>query len=446
MRGKGMRILVIGAGYVGLATAVVMSQTHEVTVVDIDENRVSLINSGTPPFEEVGMEPLLRKSVNRGRLQASDYESIPPGDDFVLFCVGTPPQRDGSVDISNLKAARDSVLENIEKLLDDYLVLAIRSTVPPGTTRSLLIEELEEHHMSDRIGVVFNPEFMRQGHAIHDIMNPNRIVIGASDSKALKRYHSLYRSIVKDKQISVYHVSIESAELSKYASNAFLATKVSFANEIASLAEKIPNTDPDEVMDIVTADNRINGNHMKPGLGFGGTCLPKDLAGLIQVGHSLGIPMDLLRGVASVNRATSIRLMSILNGELKDIKGKKVAVLGLTFKAGTDDTRRSQSLSLIEELNAAGADIWAHDPMANENTINEGLRTKFKRGDDIFKVTRDAHAVFLMTDWPLYEEIGIEKIMEPANGKLLIDGRRLFAQSPKPDYVKYRCLGSFCHS
>jgi len=297
--------------------------------------------------------------------------------------------------------------------------------------------------MSDRVGVIFNPEFMRQGYAIHDIINPDRVVIGASDSKALKRCRNLYKSIINDDEIPFYEVSIESAELSKYASNTFLATKISFANEIASIAERTPNIDPDNVMDIVTADHRICGSHMSPGLGFGGTCLPKDLAGLIQVGQSVGVPMDLLRGVASVNRTTSVRLMSILNGEVTEIKDKKVAVLGLTFKAGTDDTRDSQSLSLINELYSAEAEIWAHDPMANEITIDKKIRKKFKRVKNVFDCVRDAHAVFLMTDWPLYDDIGIEKLMEQANDKLMIDGRRLFAHSTIPDEVKYRCLGSY---
>ncbi len=437
-----MRVLVLGAGYVGLSTAVVLSKIHDVVVIDVDQDKIDSINNAIPPFEEKGMTSILEESIREGRLKAINYSNLSSKFDFIVVCVGTPPRIDGSVNLHHLEASMNSILDTIDKIIDDYMVIAVRSTIPPGTTRSTVLEPIRAKYPREKIGVVFNPEFMKQGTAIQDISNPDRVVIGTDDDRAAALFQELYSSVIEASNVDFYRMSLESAELCKYASNTFLACKISFSNEIASIAEKIDTINVDEVIDAVVADSRISASHLRPGLGFGGTCLPKDLQGLTYFGQSIGVPMDLLKSVKIVNDNATTRLMSILNGHLNQLDGKKVAVLGLTFKAGTDDTRASQSLILISKLKGAGCDIYAHDPLANESTIDSEYMPKFKRVDSVEECTRDAYAVFLMTDWPLYKEMGIAKLTTNAKEKIFIDGRRQFAGSPIPEGIKYSCLGT----
>ncbi len=423
-----------------------MSTAHEVTVVDIELEKIRSINEGKAPFKEEGMDILLREAIKNGNLKAVSPEELPEKQALVALCVGTPPTQHGTVDLSHLEAATKNVLEFLPSLIDEYLVIAVRSTAPPGTTRSLVLEPVRKSFSEEQVGVVFNPEFMRQGYAVEDVRNPDRTVIGSADSKSGKTYEDMLKPVLTDKNGQVLHMSLESAELCKYASNTFLATKISFANEMSRIAERLPTVDVDDVMDAVVADSRISPSHLRPGLGFGGTCLPKDLKGLIAFAQKLGVPTSLLEGVKTVNASTSMRLMNILDCEKLDIKGKKVAVLGLTFKAGTDDTRESHSLHLIEELEKSGCDIWAHDPMVNEKSISPRIRAMFKRCHDVTECTKDAYAVFLMTDWPVYAEFGLDRIMANTNGKLFIDARRLFSNSSIPEGIQYRCLGSFVNT
>jgi UDPglucose 6-dehydrogenase len=437
-----MRVLVVGAGYVGLTTAVVLSSKHQVTTVDVDQRKINSINSGSAPFYEKGMQELLQAAVENGRLKAIQPQSQYSPHDFVIFCVGTPPREDGSVNIDYLSDAVKNIDNAFDTLVDEYLVLAVRSTVPPGTTRSHVCNVLSSNHNNVSFGVVFNPEFMKQGTAIDDISTPDRVVIGTSDRKAAQMYRELYSSILTNPETKILETSIESAELAKYASNCFLATKVSFANEISCIAERLSDVDIDDVMDAVTSDSRINPSHMKAGLGFGGTCLPKDLSGLIRYGGTFGLGMELLSSVNEVNNNTAIRLMQLLNGKVSDLSSRKVCVLGLTFKSGTDDTRDSQSLNLIRKLHAAGADVWAHDPMANENMFPEAFKEMIHRCDTVEECTTGAIAIFLMTDWPLYRDMGVQEIVSNMEIKLFIDGRRLFARSTIPPGVEYICFGT----
>ncbi len=437
-----MRILVVGAGYVGLTTAAVMSTQHQVTVVESNPFKVELINKGIAPFAEKGMSQILHKSVNDGSLRAVFPDNLPSKMDFVIICVGTPPRLDGSVDLTYLSSAMDNLFASIDSIVDEYCVFVLKSTVPPGTTRLRVLNSIRERGLDEKIGVVFNPEFMKQGFAVDDISNPDRVVIGSSNEKASSDFEKLYRSIIKHQETPFFKMSMESAELCKYASNCFLASKVSFTNELASLSERIKESNIEDVMKAVTADTRISPSHLKPGLGFGGTCLPKDLEGLIHYGNDLGVQMKLLEAVKIVNDSTAKRLLRLLVGRVEDLRGAKVAVLGISFKKGTDDTRSSQSLDLIEELHAHGVNIYVHDPLANESTIEPNIRSMFERCETIEECTNQAEALFLMTDWPIYEEIGLENLVKNMNAKVVIDGRRVFSKLTIPEYIQYISLGS----
>jgi len=426
-----------------LTTAVVLAQHHDVTVVEIDSRKVNEINHGVAPFYEEGLEDLLNTARESGRLECISPDDHYGSHDFVIICVGTPPSPDGSVDLRFLSMAVDQIGSRFDELVDQYLVVAVRSTVPPGTTRGLVLEALARNHPTNVFGVVFNPEFMRQGRAIHDIQFPDRFILGASDKRASESYKQLYSSVFRGLDVPIMEMSLESAELCKYASNSFLATKVSFANEIASIAERIRYANVDDVLRGMVADRRICPSHLKAGLGFGGTCLPKDLLGLMTYGLKMGLKMNLLQAVARVNDDIIARLMHLIVSHIPDLRGKKVAVLGLTFKSGTDDTRKSQSLDLIARLVSEGAEVWAHDPMANEYTIPREIRGSFTRANDVRKCTENASVCVLMTDWPVYREMGLEQLTTGMRSKIFIDGRRLFANARIPEDITYRCLGSY---
>lgn len=437
--GGSMRIVVVGAGYVGLSTALVLSMQHNITVVDIDSLRVSEINNGILPFHEPGMDNILERALDSNSLIAHTELSTDSPQDAVIICVDTPSQEDGSVDLSSVRAIAHSILNQFEELAKDYLLVALRSTTPPGTTRKLLLDPLISQNLP--VGVVYNPEFLRQGHAIHDFLNPDRMVIGQSDEKAGDIYLELFASCVQLHNVPIYHMTLESSELCKYVSNCFLATKVSFVNEIASLAERIPNVDIDAVMSGVTADSRIYPSHLKPGLGFGGSCLPKDLSGLISYGKSHCLKMPILNAVREVNQATTDRIMKILSSSDVDIKREKVAILGLAYKAGTSDSRGSSTLTLIKQLISSGALVWVHDPIADPRYLEKDVT--FTR--DLKACVKDARVVFLMTDWELYRDTGVETILDGTNGKFLIDARRIFTHSDIPKGVTYRAIGSYVH-
>jgi UDPglucose 6-dehydrogenase len=336
----------------------------------------------------------------------------------------------------------NTIIEKSAKSLENHLLVGVRSTVLPGTTRSMVLNPLLETHSADNIGVVFQPEFLRQSYAIHDILFPSRIIIGASDEAASEKYLSLLLPCINHKEVPTLHMSMESAEMCKYVSNSFLATKVSFIGEMATLAEVIPNVDVDDVIGGMTADPRISPSHLRPGLGYGGSCLPKDVNGLIRFGQQQGVPMNLLQAVDTVNKQTINRLLLLIGDSDESLSKKQIAVLGLAFKAGTDDTRESQSLILVRRLLELDATVSVHDPLVNTQYTLRSLRG-IKVATSIESCTQDAEVTFIMTDWEEYRNAGLAKITEGMNRKFVIDGRRIFRPSEVPDDIIYRRLGTF---
>ena len=432
-----MNLIVFGGGYVGLPTAAVLSLKYNVTIVERQPEKVLMINNGISPFQEEGLEELLRKGIRNESLRAIELGEIDNNQDAAIICVGTPMNVDGSVDLRNLQEVVKSLM-NLS-FSKDYFLVALRSTVPPGTTRQYILEPLLTKYTLDTLGVVFSPEFLRQGNAVRDILEPDRIVVGATDPKAINMYVNLATSSL-NKQVPILNMSIESAELCKYASNAFLATKVSFVNEIASLAETIPEINIDEVMEAMSADHRICGSHLRPGLGFGGSCLPKDLRGLILYSESKNITMPLLKAVEIVNENVTSRIINILKKHFDSLSGEKIAILGLAFKPNTDDSRDSPTLSLIHRLLPFEVDIWVHDPLAAfKDKIPEGLHYS----QNILECTSDASVLILMTDWQMYYDFGIDNLTKHLRIKLVIDGRRMFTKASIPKSVTYYALGSY---
>ena len=327
-----MKILIIGAGYVGLSTGVVLSEAHQVQLIDIDSKKVDMINQGNSPIYEEGIEELLRTQIANNQLRAITPEEEIGTTNAVFIAVGTPSGPDGAVDLSQIVSAVDFLIDNLNKILGEYLLIIMKSTVPPGTTRKYILSRIEELGMSDRIGVVFNPEFLREGSALVDARNPDRTVIGCSTEKEFETARSLYTEVIGEKTGVYVRSTLESAELCKYVSNSFLATKISFANEMANIAEKIPGADIDEVMMCVGLDSRISPKFFGSGAGYGGSCFPKDTAGLIQLAKGHDVKTHILEATDEVNAGRPIKLVDMLESLVGNLRGKKIAVLGIAFK------------------------------------------------------------------------------------------------------------------
>jgi len=434
-----MKIMIVGAGYVGLSMGAVLSRKHDVVLFDINKKVVDSINAGTSPIHEEGIGNLLQSAISDGCLRACNTASEAGTIDIILVCVGTPSNEDGSVNLSFVEDAVNNLIEHLSDLLDSYTVIALKSTVPPGTTRQLLLDRISETPYSKHVGIAFNPEFLREGTAIQDALNPDRIVIGTEDDRAFQALHNMYTEIVDNHPVYV-KTGIESAELCKYAANSFLATKISFANEWANLCEKIPGADIDEVMNAVSLDRRISASFFGAGVGYGGSCFPKDIQGAIRFAESLNVDFPILAATQKTNASRPHHILSLLNLEVPDLQDKKIAVLGLAFKPGTDDTRDSPALRVIELLRQKSARICIHDPLASRIKLERSSDVTLT--DSVETCTKNADACILLTDWGIYKELGLKQLTEPMNNKVFIDGRRVFADEKLPEGIIYRTVGS----
>ncbi len=435
-----MKILVIGAGYVGLAMGVILAKSHDVTLLEINEERVALVNEGTCPIHEIGMPELLRTAVQKGKLKAVTDKVEDSKQDIIMICTGTPSLSDGSVDLSQIEVAAKYIFSNRDGLFSDYTVIAIKSTVPPGTTKKYILDRIEKEGLSQTVAAVFNPEFLREGTAVMDALNPDRIVVGTSSERGFVMVREMYEECLGNKATNFLSMTPESAELCKYASNSFLATKISFSNEIANLSERIPGVELESVMRGVGADHRISPSMFGAGAGYGGACLPKDVSGLAAFARKLGVEMPVLDAIQEVNRHRAAHIIEMLGEEVGIIKGKKIAVLGIAFKPNTDDIRNSPGLRVIETLLQEGADVIAHDPVLDKiNILLDSKEAKFTRNID--DCLDDADACILMTEWKSYVDLGLAKLTKNMNNKVIIDGRRAFANQSIPVDVRYRTIG-----
>jgi UDPglucose 6-dehydrogenase len=412
-----MKISVIGAGYVGLVSAVgFASAGHDVVCIDTDKNKVNSVNKGISPLCEAGLEELISTHVLRsGNLKAStEYKDI-SGTDISLICVGTPSQKDGSIDLSYVVDAVEKI-GSVLRSKDGYHVVVTRSTIIPGTTKDVVVPLLEKcsgRKTGDAIGVVFNPEFLQEGTAVRAFFNPDRIIIGECDTKAGDIVAELY----KDTAGPIVRTDMTTAEMIKYASNAFLATKISFINEIANICHKL-GVDVYDVVEGLKFDYRIGDRFMNAGIGFGGSCLPKDLKALTHTSSIiLDYPAPLLKAVLQVNEVQALKMIEVAEQMLCDLGDKVVSVLGLAFKPNTDDIREAPSLRIIEVLLKKGAHVKVYDPQAMENA-RAVLPSSVQYCDGAAEAIEDSDCVLIVTEW---EEFRDESLYR---GKLVIDGRR----------------------
>jgi len=414
-----LRISILGGGYVGLVTAVCLAELgHRVDLVDIDKERCELINAGEPPIYESGLRELLSIHACRSLHAYASYDVI-KGSDMTFICVGTPQGADGSSDLSMVSSACTSLGDSL-KDKEEYHAVVVKSTVPPGTTEQLVIPSVLEHSGKEisEIGFAVNPEFLREGMAIYDFMNPDRIVIGSLEERAGDLVESVYRKI----NAPIVRTALTSAEMIKYASNAFLATKISYANEIGNICKRL-GIDVYDVMKGVALDHRIGPAFLNAGAGFGGSCLPKDLSALTALAEDLGEDPVLLRSVMSINERQPLRMVDLLSRRVGDLKGKKIAILGLSFKDNTDDVRESRSIDVINELKRRGALVAAYDPKGSSSM--KRILPDISYHSTAAEALRNADACLVMTEWP---EFGLlDEEFNLMRSRVIIEGRRILS-------------------
>ena len=414
-----MKISVIGSGYVGSVTAACFAEAgHEVICVDVDEKKVEQINKGIPPIYEEGLEELLQKYAGKRLSATNDYEFAVRETEISFICVGTPSGENGKIDLSIVRAAAASIGRALAGK-ESYHVVVVKSTVVPETTEKVVLPILEEKagkKAGKDFGVAMNPEFLREGKAVYDFMHPDKIVVGAIDQRAGDRVSELYRNF----NCEVTRTLPRTAEMIKYANNSFLATKISFANEIGNICKKL-NIDTYDVMQAVGKDFRISPNFLNSGAGFGGSCFPKDVKALIGKAKDLGYTPILLESVIAMNEKQPLMMIGLLQDKIGSLEGKKITVLGLAFKNDTDDIRESRAIPVIAELLRLGAKVSAYDPLATENM--KKIFPAIQYSKSAAEALKGAEACLVMTEWEEFKHLNSE--FEGMKEKIVIDGRRV---------------------
>jgi UDPglucose 6-dehydrogenase len=413
-----MNICVVGAGYVGLVTGAVFADLgNEVVSVDNNADKVAALCSGRLPIYEPGLEEMVARNVADGRLSFStDLAAAVRKSEIVFIAVGTPPKADGQTDLSAVEA----VACEIGRAMDRHIVVVNKSTVPVGTGE--FVREVIERHQRQRVpfDVVSNPEFLREGSAIEDTLRPDRIVIGAPTQQVAMTLLELYAPLERPMIIT----DVPSAEMIKYASNAFLATKISFINAIANICE-LAGADVTQVMKGMGLDARIGGAFLQAGLGYGGSCFPKDTDSLVHTAAALGYEFDILRAVVDVNTGRSAHFVGIIQRALAPLARRRIAVLGLAFKPNTDDMREAKSIEVIARLVELGATVCAYDPVAMTNA-RKILPTVVEYADSPYAAAAGADGVALITEWNEFKNLSLERLRTAMRRPVIFDGRNLW--------------------
>ncbi|MFW6251138.1 MAG: UDP-glucose dehydrogenase family protein [Alkalispirochaetaceae bacterium] len=413
------QIAVIGTGYVGLVSSVGLADFgNSVVGVDINKEIVEKLNKGIPTIFEHGLKDYLERNIEAKRLSfTTDVNAAIEAAEIVFLAVGTPPQADGGADLSQIEKAARSVAKN----LTGYKVVVTKSTVPVGTNRWIK-SIIEEAAPGVEFSVVSNPEFLREGKAVQDFFHPDRVVIGYEDERAKEFMEDVYRTLYLIETPIVW-VSLETAELIKYAANAFLATKITFINQMANLAEAT-GADIHEIARSMGMDGRISPKFLHPGPGYGGSCFPKDTRAIASTGDEYGVDMSLIKEVVRANERqkeiTAERFMELTGG----VAGKTVAILGLAFKAETDDIRESPAITIAETLLDAGARIRAHDPEAGDN-FKAMFQEKVSVHQDAFDALKDADALLILTEWNAYRNLDLRRAKAVMRGNVIMDARNV---------------------
>lgn len=414
------KIAVIGTGYVGLVTGTCFAETgNQVICVDINEDKINKLRQGIVPIYEPHLDVLFERNINAKRLTFSTSLAEGIQDAEIIFlALPTPPGEDGSADLSYILG----VAEELGKIMTEYKVIVDKSTVPVGTAEK--VHAAIAKHATVPFAVVSNPEFLREGFAVDDFMKPDRVVIGSSDERAIKVMESLYKPFVRQGN-PILFMDEKSAELTKYAANAFLATKITFMNEVANFCELV-GADVDKVRIGIGSDDRIGKRFLFPGIGYGGSCFPKDVQALVKSGLEQNFNFKILEAVMEVNESQkTVLIPKMKNFFRNDLKGKKIAIWGLAFKPDTDDIREAPALYMIDELVAAGAQISAFDPEAMDNVKNL-IGDKITYANNEYEALENADALLICTEWGIFRNPDFDRAGSLLKDKVIFDGRNLF--------------------
>lgn len=428
-----MRVCVIGTGYVGLVTGVCLSHIgHDVICVDNNEEKVKLMQSGQSPIYEPGLSELMKSSAASGKLTfTADLSKGVAHGEILYIAVGTPPLPTGESDTRYVEAVARGIGTHLK---DEYKVIVNKSTVPIGSgdwVRMIVLDGNKESGstIEPSFDVISNPEFLREGSAVYDTFNPDRIVLGGNSEKAISMMQELYSPLVtreyaEDKtlpEVPVVITDLSSAEMIKYAANSFLATKISFINEVANICDRV-GADVTQVAKGIGLDSRIGGKFLDAGIGWGGSCFPKDVSALVHTADDYNYDSELLKAAINVNQRQRLLALEKLQNELKILKGKTVGLLGLTFKPDTDDMRDAPALDLIEQLNRLGARVKAYDPIVSQSGLSHGLSNVIIETNAEMLADK-CDALVLVTDWKEFLKLDLQKIAKLMHNPLIIDGR-----------------------
>ncbi len=432
-----LKICMVGTGYVGLVSGACLADFgNNVLCVDINAKRLEQIKSGIMPIYEPGLRELVERNYSSGRLQfTTDLGSAVKESSVIFSAVGTPMRKDGSCDLT----AVFQVAKDIAGHIDEYKVIVQKSTVPVGTSEkvgNIIGEHLGSKVEFDRVS---NPEFLREGSAIEDFLRPNRVVIGVESERAREIMREIYRPLYLF-ETPVVFTTIRTAELIKYASNAFLATKISFINEMADLCEKL-GADIDEVAKAMGLDRRIGAKFLHAGVGYGGSCLPKDVSAIMYTAGDAGVPLRVITAAHDVNESRVPIVTAKIQSEIPDMDGKDIAVLGIAFKPNTDDIREAPSLKLIDFLIEKGARVRAYDPAAMDNA-REKYDNRITLCDNAYQAVEKADALVIMTEWNEFRVLDLDKVKDLMKELILFDCRNIYKPGRMRDMgFKYHSFG-----
>jgi UDPglucose 6-dehydrogenase len=416
-----MRIGVIGTGHVGLVTCVTLAEIgHDVVGIDSDLEKIERLRAGQSPFFEPGLQELLEKGIESGRLRfGPDVTELDAETDIVFVCVGTPARANGEADLSAVESAARAVASQAT----ERMVVVEKSTVPAGTAeRVRRALRHERPDLVESIEIVSNPEFLREGKAIQDSLEPDRILVGAESEWAFEQMRRVYAPLLAN-GIRLITTDIGTAELSKHACNAFLAMKISYANALARVCER-SGADVRAVAEVMGADSRIGRAFLNAGLGYGGFCFPKDVQAFEHLSHKLGYEFPLLKEVARINEEAIEAVFDKVRDALWNLEGKRIALLGLAFKPGTDDIRFSPALALAQKLLDGGAVVVGYDPQASASAKSE--IPELELASDAYDAAAGAHCVILCTEWPEFAELDLDRFNDSMSYRIIVDGRNLF--------------------
>lgn len=439
-----LRLSFVGLGPVGLCTAVCFaSKGYTIIGSEMYEARARQIEKGEPPFYELNLKQMLKKILKSGNLKiVVDKDEAILSSDITFITVQTPSNPDGSINLQYVSNAAEEVGKVLKKKKSTHLVV-IKSTVTPGTTLNI-VKPLLEKNSGKKCGknllLCANPEFLSEGNAIEGTLNPDYIVIGGYNEKSAKMLEGLYRDFHKEDMPPIFKTNIPTAELIKYANNTFLAAKVSLINTIANICEKTPGADVTKVAEAIGNDHRINPHFLNAGLGWGGSCFPKDLKALTAYSKNIGFKPALIEAAYKTNQDQVTFTVQKVQNALKGVKGKKIAILGLAFKPNTDDMREARSIKIITQLLKLGAKIVAYDPLATSN-VKKILKEKIRYASSAVKCLRDADCAILVTEWEEFRRLKPEDFIENMRKPILIDGRRIYNPEKFSKKLCYIAIG-----